>query len=105
MNTEKAVAVKILKNVNAVKQVQREMLFLQIANSLNHPNILRLFEEFTSNGRECLVFEMLHRDLHDTISLYPNDMPLSTIRSNCKAAVYGTGCSQYCWCYTHRHKT
>lgn len=31
-------------------------------------------------GCECLVFEMLHRDLHDTVVLYPNDMPLSTIR-------------------------
>ncbi|XP_029681920.1 homeodomain-interacting protein kinase 2-like [Takifugu rubripes] len=80
LNTNKIVAVKILKNINAFTEAQREILFLQICNSLNHPNIIRLFEEFTFKGCDCLVFELLHRDLQHTIAVYPNDMPLCTIR-------------------------
>ncbi|XP_056887249.1 homeodomain-interacting protein kinase 1-like [Takifugu flavidus] len=80
LNTKKTVAVKILKKLNAFNEAQREMSFLQVVNSINHPNIIRLFEEFTYRGCECLVFELLHRDLRSTIKVHPHEMPLRTIR-------------------------
>lgn len=53
---------------------------LRQINSLNHPNLLKFFENFQHQGYRCMVFEMLHKDLHDAIVSEDLEMQLTEIR-------------------------
>lgn len=53
---------------------------LRKVSSLNHPNLLNFFEKFQYQGHQCLVFELLYKDLNQTIIDNDLEMQLTEIR-------------------------
>lgn len=61
-----------------------KLSFLKIISPLNHKNLVKFFERFKYKRQECLVFEMLYRNLHYFIICNPKRIPLSKIRAIAK---------------------
>lgn len=53
---------------------------LRKVSSLNHPNLLHFFEKFQYQGHQCLVFELLYKDLNQTVIDNDLEMQLTEIR-------------------------
>lgn len=64
---------------------------LRKVSSLNHPNILHFFEKFQDQGHLCMVFELLHKDLYQTIINNDLEMQLTEIRPIAKQVFLATG--------------
>lgn len=60
------------------------MSFLKIISPLNHKNLVKFFEKFKYKRQECLVFEMLYRNLQYFIIVNPDRIPLNKIRAIAK---------------------
>ncbi|CAG07087.1 unnamed protein product [Tetraodon nigroviridis] len=84
IKNQKIVAVKILKYPNARQNAKHEMSFLKIISPLNHKNLVKFFERFKYKRQECLVFEMLYRNLQYFIIVNPDRIPLNKIRAIAK---------------------
>eukprot|EP00066_Takifugu_rubripes_P023103 XP_011612369.1 PREDICTED: homeodomain-interacting protein kinase 1-like [Takifugu rubripes] len=84
IKNQKIVAVKILKYPNSHRNAKHELSFLKIISPLNHKNLVKFFERFKYKRQECLVFEMLYRNLHYFIICSPKRIPLSKIRAIAK---------------------
>lgn len=61
-----------------------KLSFLKIISPLNHKNLVKFFERFKYKRQECLVFEMLYRNLHYFIIWNPKSIPLIKIRAIAK---------------------
>lgn len=65
---------------------------LRKVSSLNHPKILNFFEKFQCQGHQCMVFELLHKDLYQTIINNDLEMQLTEIRPIAKQVrIIGNG--------------
>lgn len=61
-----------------------KMSILKIISTLNHKNLVKFFENFKYKRQECLVFEMLYRNLQYFIIVNPDRIPLHKIRAIAK---------------------
>lgn len=64
--------------------VLSKMSFLKIISPLKHKNLVKFFERFKYKRQECLVFEMLYRNLQYFIIVNPDRIPLNKIRAIAK---------------------
>ncbi|XP_051805695.1 homeodomain-interacting protein kinase 3-like [Acanthochromis polyacanthus] len=78
MDTDKTVAVKILKNNDFAEDTEKELSMLKEISVLNPDltNVVKFLEQFEHIGHTCLAFEMLDRSLYDLIH-EKNYQPLS----------------------------
>lgn len=60
------------------------MKYLKKLSALNHPNMIKLLEEFEYKGYPCLVLEILHIDLYDLVHKSNGRIQLSNIRTIAK---------------------
>lgn len=61
-----------------------KMSFLKIISPLNHKNLVKFFERFKYKRQECLVFEVLYRNLQYFIIMNQDRIPLNKIRAIAK---------------------
>lgn len=129
IKNQKIVAVKILKYPNARQNAKHEVYysisiflswkfsphgarwtdhfivlsktsFLKIISPLNHKNLVKFFERFKYKRQECLVFEMLYRNLQYFIIVNPDRIPLNKIRAIAKQVCQNSQINQillFCW--------
>lgn len=57
-----------------------KMYFLKKICRFNHPNLVRVIEEFHHQGNPCLVLEILHKDILHTVKSHEWKMQLNKIR-------------------------
>lgn len=56
------------------------MFFLRKVRYIGHPNLVRFIEVFSYQGYPCLVLEILHKDLFQTVKNQEWKMQLNKIR-------------------------
>ncbi|XP_034556286.1 probable serine/threonine-protein kinase dyrk1 [Notolabrus celidotus] len=82
VNTQDTVAIKILKKDSTeAEDAEREIAMLDLISvrDPDHINVVKFLEKFEHAGQNCLVFEMLYKDLFEMVCQC-GPMPLNKIR-------------------------